>query len=291
MLQQAGALGQFPTPIDAVMKAAQVVEVKEDVLNEGFLAKLRREAGDTIKRALKKVAGVFSAKGRLVFIDRTLHVVKQNFIRLHETAHGFLKWQRDLYGVVEDSEHELAPELAEQFEREANVFASEVMFQLDGFSKQAEESEFGILVPVRLSKTYGSSIYAAVRRYVSHNPRACAVVVLNPPELTEGVGFRAEVRRHCDSPKFVEIFRAMDWPEFITPDHDLGRLVPLGSRRMSDKRNLGLTDLNGELHECVAEAFTQSHQVFILIHATKTLTARSVIISSATWADVVLAAR
>src|SRR5271163_1647329 len=56
-----------------------------------------------------------------------------------------------------DDGRELDPGLTENFEREANVFASEVMFQLDGFSRQAEESEFGIMVPVRLSKTYGSS--------------------------------------------------------------------------------------------------------------------------------------
>lgn len=279
LLQKADALGRFPTPIDVVMQAAEVVEVKEDVLNEGFLAKLRREAGDTIKRALKKVAGVFTSRGRLVFIDRSLQIVKQSFIRLHETAHGFLPWQRDLYTVVEDSEHELDPGLTENFEREANVFASEVMFQLDGFSRQAEESEFGIMVPVRLSKTYGSSIYSAVRRYVAYNPRACAVVVLNPPVMVEGHGFRAEVRRRCaSSAKFGEIFGEIEWPDFITPDHELGKSVPLYRQKITGRRTLGLIDRNGDIQECFAEGFTQSHQVFILIHAVSTLTARSVII-------------
>ena len=37
-------------------------------------------------------------------------------------------------------------------------------------------------------------------------------------------------------------------------------------------------DRNGDIQDCFAEGFTQSHQVFILIHAVSTLTARSVII-------------
>jgi len=76
-LSLAGALGRFPTPIDDIMAAANVQEVKEDVLNEGFIAKLRREASGALKSALSKVIGLFDAKARLVFIDRTLHVVSR----------------------------------------------------------------------------------------------------------------------------------------------------------------------------------------------------------------------
>ena len=57
--------------------------------------------------------------------------------------------------------------------------------------------------------------------------------------------------------------------------------MPLGKRRMTNKREMILKDRNGDDHLCIAEAFTQSHQVFVLIHASKTLTARSIIIPSA----------
>lgn len=283
-LREAGALGRFPTAIDDVMAAAKVEEVKEDVLNEGFLEKLRRQASGALKSALSKVIGLFDAKARLVFIDRSLHVVKQTFVRLHETGHAFLSWQRDLYAVVEDCEQTIDPELADQFDREANVFASEVLFQLDGFSKEAEEQAFGILVPVRLSGKYGASIYASVRQYVTKNWRACSVVVLNPPVLVEGDGFRCELRRSCASPSFIETFGNIEWPDTFTPDHPVGAMVPVGGRRMSGARTLTLTDRNGDDHECLAEAFTQSHQVFILIHSLKTLTARSVIIPARAFA-------
>lgn len=279
-LNEAGAFGRFPTAIDDVMAAAKVEEVKEDVLNENFITKLRRQATGALKSALSKVIGLFDARARLVFIDRSLHIVQQTFIRLHETGHAFMAWQRDLYAIVEDCEQTIEPSLADQFDREANVFAAEVLFQLDGFSKEAEEKKFGILVPVNMSKKYGASIYASVRQYVTKNWRACTVVVLNPPEFVQGDGFRASLRRSCSSPTFIEMFGQIAWPDVFTPNHPVGAMIPVGGRKMSGKRNLALVDRNGDTHDCLAEAFTQSHQVFVLIHATKTLTARSIIMPS-----------
>ena len=43
-LRELGALGVFPTPVDRIMAVARVAEVKEDVLNPGFVAKLRAKA-------------------------------------------------------------------------------------------------------------------------------------------------------------------------------------------------------------------------------------------------------
>lgn len=280
VLRKAGAIGSFPTPISEIMRAANVHEVKEDVLNASFITKLRRKASGALKSALSKVMGLFDARDRLVFIDRTLVTVRQTFIRLHETAHGFLAWQRDLYAVVEDCEQTIDPQIADQFDREANVFATEVLFQLDRFATEAEEREFGILTPVRLSSRYGASIYSAVRQYVTKNLRACTVVVFNPPEFVEGDGFKATFRRHCYSPAFATMFGDIAWPDAIGPHHFLGPLVPLGGRKMSGKRTIELMDRNGERHECIAESFTQTHQVFILIHATRTLR-RSILMPAA----------
>lgn len=278
-LRAANALGRFPTPVDAVLRAAKVKEVEEDVLNEGFVAKLRAQASGLLKSALSKVIGLFDAKSSLVFIDRTIHVVKQTFVRLHEAGHAFLPWQRGVYALVEDCDQSIDPMIADEFDREANVFATEILFQLDNFSTEAEEHEFSVLTPVRLSKSYGSSIYAAMRRYVSKNWRACTVVVLNPPELIPGDGFRATLRRHVASESFTQLFGEMDWPDSFTPDDDIGRMVPLGNRKMSGKRSMSLVDRNGTLRECMAEAFTQSHQVFVLIVEVKSLS-RSIFLST-----------
>jgi hypothetical protein len=48
-------------------------------------------------------------------------------------------------------------------------------------------------------------------------------------------------------------------------------MVPVAHRRMSKARAITLVDRNGVCHECVAEAFKTPYQVFVLIHAVRTL--------------------
>jgi len=285
-LKEAGAVGVFPTPVDSIMSAARVEEVKEDVLSPSFIDKLRREigkTGDILKQAVGKVLGLFDARAGLVFIDRSLMPVKQTFIRLHEAAHGFLPWQRQMYAVVEDCKNALEPEIADAFDREANVFASEVLFQGDAFINEAEDHPFEINTPRSLSKRYGSSVYSAIRQFVSKNSRNCAVVVLNPPELRVGDGFKATLRRWAHSDRFSAMFGNGNglWKECFTPDDQIGAMVPIGKRRASKPREIVLTDRNGEDHECIAEAFTNTYQVFILIHHKRALTQKTVLLKSA----------
>lgn len=278
-LQKADALGVYPTLVAAVMKAAKVIVAEEDALTEGFLKKLRKRASGALKSALSKVLGVFDAVARIVYLDKTLYLVKQTFLKLHETAHAVLPWQRDLYTLTEDCERTIAPEISEEFEREANVFASDVLFQLDDFINEANDHDFGIKVPLNLARRYGASIYTSVRRYVSENHRACVVLVLNPPEIREGDGFVAELRRVVASTEFKKHFGDLNWPEFFSPADEIGALVPIG-RKMSRPRTISLVDRNKTRHECVAEAFTQSHQVFILIHSMRTLTKTTIVLAS-----------
>jgi len=280
LLKKAGALGQFPTPVSVIMAAGRVTLAQDDVLNEGFLRSIRRKAGSALKIALSKVLGLLDARDRLVFIDRAVKSVKQVFLKLHETGHAVLPWQSCLYALVEDGEKELDPDIADLFEREANVFATEVLFQLDSFAKDATDHEFGIEVPLKLSRKYGSSAYAAIRQYVSKSHRDCLVLVLDPPKLTKGDGFRVSLRRPVASSSFRAKF-SLDWPSYFTPGDEIGAMVPVGNRRMSKARVITLVDRNGLRHECIAEAFTTPYQVFVLINASHTLTKTTIVIPTA----------
>ena len=282
-LREGSVLGVLPTPVEQIMAVSRVREVEEDVLNPSFIDKIMskaEKAGHAIKRALSKVMGLFHASEGLVFIDQTLLLVRKRFIRLHESAHGFLPWQRPMYAVVEDCEKSLDPETADLFDREANVFASEVLFQLDTFRDMAEEMPFEIWTPVRLAHKFNASIYSTIRQYVAKNHRACAVVVLNMPELEIDVGFRATLRRVVQSDSFKAMFCGYHWKESYTPDDDIGALVPIGHRRGSGKQMLGISDANGTLHDCIAESFTNTKQVFVLIHAMQTLTTKRILLGS-----------
>ena len=279
LLQKADALGTFPTPVIEIMDAAKVMVEQENILDEEFLRTIRWKAGSSLRTAVSKVIGLFDAKERLVFIDRSVNSAKQNFIKLHETGHAVLPWQQNLYEVIEDSEQELDSDTAELFDQEANVFAAEVLFQNDGFIREAVDQPFNIKVPIDLSQKYGASIYASVRQYVEKNPNDCIVLVLNQPEQIDGDGLRVSLRRTVLSPSFQKKFGDIRWPEYFTSDDEIGSMLPIDNRHTLQPRQISFVDRNGTRHECLAETFTNTYQNFILIRAVRTLTKTTVAFS------------
>jgi len=278
-LRDAGATGCFPTPVDQIMQAAKI-EIVPMRLDEGYLARLRRKAeaaGVVLLSALSKVWGVFDPKARVAFIDPKTPKEKLPFLKLHEGGHAVLPWQ-SIFGLFEDCRKTLDPDVKAQFEREANVFASEVLFQLDGFTAEARDLEFGLKAPLKLAKRYGASVYATVRRYVSTSDRICAVLVFNPPAPAGPHGMASTLRRAVPSPAFERRFPGLAWPQVVTPEDKLGALIPCG--RMTFPRMLALTDANAEPHPFIAESFRTPHQTFVLLHATATLRRRVILLSA-----------
>lgn len=275
-LNAASAVGVFPTPVDEIMRAAKI-EIVPIEIDDGYLARLRRkaeQAGRTLLSAISKVWGIFDPHARVAFIDPDTPKEKLPFLKLHEGGHALLPWQ-SVFGLFEDCRKTLDPEIKVQFEREANVFASDVLFQLDQFRSDAADLEFGINAPLKLAKRYGASIYATARRYVATSDRVCAVLIFNPPEMHPEIGVLSMLRRAIASPSFEAQFGTFVWPEWILPKDPLGKMIPYN--RMTRPRSLSMRDGNGDSHEFVAEAFRTPHQTIILLHAAMTLRRRIIV--------------
>ena len=106
--------------------------------------------------------------------------------------------------------------------------------------------------------------------------------LLNASELAEGDGFGATVQRIVVTTSFREKFGDFNLPPHLTPDYEFGAMVPLGNDRSSKPRKIGLLDRTGGRQECVAESLANTYQVFILIHAVRTLAKSTVIIPTQT---------
>jgi hypothetical protein len=165
LLRRTSAYGRFPTPVDDVVSAAKLEISRENALDKVFLSSLYRRlpnaeklVPDSLKRAVDKVLGLLDRTDRRIHLDPTVHPKKCIFLTLHETAHDALPEQRKTYALLEDSESELDPDTKEQFERQANCFASEVLFQLDSFTAEAAQITFGIRVSLDLSSRYSPSL-------------------------------------------------------------------------------------------------------------------------------------
>jgi len=281
LLREASALGVFPTPIDDIMAAAKLTVVDDEVLNENLLRQFVKKAKSgvaMIKSALSKVLGLFEANDRLVVIDKEAPKPRRPFIKLHEAGHGTLPHQSEVYALIHDCEKTLDAEITDLFEREANVFASEALFQGAIFAKEAAELEFGVKAPVALAKKFGSSNYAAFRRYVITSGSACCVVVLEPAVHHLDGGFSAEVRRVVMNKSFEKIYDGKILTTTVTGTHVLGPVMP--RKRMTFDHEIVLTDRNKDERICIAEAFNTGHQTLILIKDIGVRTRSGVVVSA-----------
>jgi Zn-dependent peptidase ImmA (M78 family) len=273
LLDEADAWERFPVPIDDILEAANLKVASHSLFNAAnildYLKGKAASAATNVKAAISKVWGLYDAGDNVIHVDETVVPARQTFLKLHETGHHDIPTHKKLFRFFQDCEKTLAPEIADRFEREANNFARFALFKGDTFKRHAADLPFEIRTPLKLAKIFGASVYASAREFARTNARACAVYVLEPIEFIEGDGFRAQIRRVELSPKFRAQFGEVD-DRWITPDHPLGPLIPLG-RRMSRPTTIVLPDANGDLHECVGEAFDTTYNVLLLIYPRKAL--------------------
>jgi hypothetical protein len=246
LLDKASAWDRLPTPVPDLLGAAKLRVAPMSAFDPRSLIRHAREFGERaaslIKSAIEKVRGIFDVQEDLIHIDDTVAESKQNFLKLHEAGHKHIPHQSRLFRWIQDCDKSLSPDVSDQFEREANIFASVVLFQDQRFSEMAADSAFSIKVPLALGKKFGASAYASMREYVRRNERACAVIVLNPVEICPVLGMRSAVRRAELSPLFQKRFGALNLPDQIDRLSPLAEFVPLGGRRMSRPGTLRLED-------------------------------------------------
>lgn len=275
LLDKGGAWDVFPTPVDELMNAAGLQLSTVSAFDEHSMRRYIREAGQKaaglLKSALDKVMGIFDVHADTVHIDPTLYKDKITFLKLHETGHKELPHQRGLYRWIQDCAKHLDPRTAELFEREANMFASIVLFQDDRFAKRTIDEPFGIKIPMNAAPKFGASLYASFREYVRRHHKTCAVIVLEPTEFCASRGYHAAVRRIEPSVTFRQQFGTDRLPREITVADALFSIIPLDPRKMTKPVSFELIDLNGGRHEFVGEGFKTKYQTFLLVHQVATL--------------------
>ena len=271
LLDRADAWHTFPVPIDDILAAANVRVAPTSAFDPKAIAAYIRDrtagAAISIKKAISKVLGLYDPSTSVIHVDESVVKPKQTFLKLHETAHHDLPIHRRSFGLFQDCDRTLAPEIADQFEREANNFARFVLFKGPTFAHQAADDPIGIKTPMKLAKEFGSSIYAALREYVRTSDRPCAAIILNPLAPASGEGREATVRRVEVSRTWATQF-AHPSNKPITPRHPLWSTIPIG-RKMTAPTSVFLRDRNGQPQMCLAEAFATPYNTFILLYSAK----------------------
>lgn len=280
LLHKADAWGRFPTPVDDIIAAAKLRVAPKGMFDAAsfltFVKKKTVEAAHALKNALSKVLGLYDANEQIIHIDDSVNESKQKFLKLHETGHHEMPTHRKIFSLFQDCDQTLSPAIADQFEREANNFARFALFQGDAYKNHAADMEMNVKTPIKLAKTFGSSLYASAREFARTHHRACVVYVLEPIEIIPGGGAKATVRRIETSASFRARFGS---PTDVVVDvnHALGTLLPIG-RKMTRQTRLIFADKNGVKHECLGEAFDTTRNVLLLIYPVVALTSTSIFV-------------
>lgn len=284
LLDRASAWDRFPVPLADILAAANVRVAQTSLFNPvavmAYLAGKAIQTTTVVKSALGKLFGLYDSADTLIHIDDSAikSKSKKTFLTLHETAHHDLPVHRRMFRFFQDSEQHLDPEIADQFEREANNFARFALFKGDTYARYAADSKFDIKTPITLAKKFGASNYASAREFARTHHRSCVVYILEPIEIVVAHGARATIRRIEPSPSFILQF-GKPTETVITTDHCLGRILPIG-RKMTRPTTVSMTDRNGVPHECVAEAFDTTHNIIILLYPVKALGKPTIILPS-----------
>lgn len=273
LLREADVGHKLPTPVDDIVARAGLVVSSDATLNEDhadFFAASQEYANalsgssyGTLKSALRKTWGLIDLRDSTIYIDQAVSAQKQAFLKLHEVGHKVLPWQRDTYLFLDD-EKTLHPEVNRLYERQANLFAAEMLFQADRFALHSHDLPLELVTPLDLSRKYGASAHATIRRYVEVSQRCCSAVVLKRTEnLTNGDPM-LHVVYDVRSARFARQFEGLRWPTYLSLDSSLAEALLMGHRYLKGG-SLVLADCDGRAKECGFQVYQNRYEAFAFV--------------------------
>lgn len=258
ILVQSKALDTFPTNVDRIVHCADlIVDGKVDLAHhkKSFFAKLAKPLGNI----LIDLRGFVDRREKTIYVDHTMRESRKNFVKLHETGHIILPWQSAVLNAGDNDETLDHNYTKDEFEAEANFFASAAFFQLDRFDREVRKYGLGVKSAQALSKTFGASIHAALRRMVEFQGKRCALVVLEK-----------KTRENC---RCRDVFQSdsftADFGEIILPEK-LDRMFLFAADYMNGRKQLLDRDVslptNSGLQQMKYEFFFNGHNGFVFLY-------------------------
>ena len=214
-LRSAEAVGKLPTPVDELLEAARVgnLKIDEDV-KESFSARLTGPTKQAFNTMWQKIRGIADIRKRVTYVDENTSQPRILFTKGHELAHQVLPWHRLDPGYFDDDKI-LMGNTEELFDAEANFFSAEIIFQGDNFTRMVRDYTVGFETIFHLAQSHGASRHATAWRYIEEQDEAVALLAYWPwpnrfnPEIFH-------LGKSIASPKFLRKFNSIDIPQELT---------------------------------------------------------------------------
>lgn len=251
----------FPTPVDKIVSYSELL-VQKDIDVSRIHSDLFYKAGDALRRAAAKVRGLLDRREKIIYLDLSQSTERKNFVKLHEVGHEVLPWQSKIHDVLDDDDNSLRADVVEEFEAEANYFATVTLFQHDRFLDELNKLSLGIESPMYLAKFFGASIHATLRRYVECSDKRCALLILENFGKP-GQHQSCTIRNLFQSDKFSKTFGDLILPPKFDTSFDFVRDYYL-NRRFKKDGEIYLQTENGE-EEFNYHYFNNTYNAFIFL--------------------------
>jgi transcriptional regulator with XRE-family HTH domain len=183
LLRRADALGEIPTPLNQVMDVSRLVAAGEIILEPELKRKLRQRFGDLVDRALDLLLGSVRFDSREVYLKPGMYALKRRFVQAHEISHEMIPWHRELYAFLDDKTR-IRGDINDQYERQANQAAIEILAQGDRLRREADDSPLSFDLMDDLGSRFGISTQATTRRIVEETTQTCALAIAYRGSLT-----------------------------------------------------------------------------------------------------------
>jgi len=268
ILNQSKSIGVFPTPVDKILKQTELIsdsQIDLSVVDRSFFERLSDSTNQGIKilqAGLSKVKGFFDRFEKTIYVDVNQNEGRQGFVKLHEIGHSVLPWQNEVMLALDNRETLTSYE--DEFEAEANHFASVTLFQHDVFVEEIVKLPLGVDAGIALAKKFGSSVHAALRNYVLKSKNKCVLLVLTPIVGVRGNKAICSTRNLFYSESFKEQIGELRLPaEFgfkwsFIKDYKF-------NKRYNVQGEIKLTTVEGDILTTSYHYFYNSYNIFVLL--------------------------
>lgn len=272
ILKESKSFDIFPTPVDKILNYSNfAIDNQIDLTHietsffDSLKEKLLNPSKNALLNALSKIKGIFDREENLIYIDINLdkNLGKKNFVQLHEIGHGVLSWQNEVL-LAMDNDETLNDETEDQFEAEANYFASITLFQHERFFEECQKLNLGLGAVMELSRKFGSSVHSAFRNYVLQSKNRCVLLVLNHPLNENGFVTKLTMRDLFYSKPFLHEFGELNLPEefgfkwMFVQDFKF-------NKKFHEKGKISLSTSQGETLDAGYHFFNNTYNSFVFI--------------------------
>lgn len=210
----------------------------------------------------ESIQAMLDAQERMVVFRSGLASQKKNWGSLHEVAHEFLPWQRELLYCCPLLL--LPANIQKQLEAEADVFAAEAFFFGQQFHKQAFAGDLGLTSAIELATSvYRTSLHSTFAHYVEESPLPICLLVWKPGSKDGFPPPGGELVLHYYV-KSKDFHGHVDPGQVADPDEVVTKMFT-DSIVGVIKHELILADGSGQRYVAQAESFSNSYNVFTLI--------------------------